>query len=220
MNSVNAVLVWLQSLPQPAVVAVAGLFVLAECSLGLGLLVPGEGALLVAATTATTPQRFVVMWLVVTAAAFLGDTVGRTVGTRLGPRLRETRIIRRHGAAGWDRATAMVQRHGAWAVLFARFLPVVRTLVPPVTGASGLSPARFLPASVLGAAAWSALHIAAGRAAGATAHSIGDTSSGGDGIVLAVMAAIIVGVLALSLARRRRRARDDSRPLHGAGPDA
>jgi membrane-associated protein len=206
MHIVTDVLSWLQTLPQPAVVAVTGLFVLLECSLGLGFLVPGEGALLVAATTVTTPQRFLAMWLVVTAAAFLGDTIGHTVGRRFGPRLRETTLIRRHGADGWDRAAVTLRRHGAWAVLFARFLPVVRTLVPPVAGTSGLPLASFVPASVAGAAAWSALHIAVGSAAGSAAQSLENALSRGGAFALAVLAVIAVVVIALRTKRRRRNA--------------
>ncbi|MCG8927615.1 DedA family protein [Lentzea sp. CC55] len=196
------VLTWLQSLPHPAVVAVTGLLVLAECSLGLGFLVPGEGALLVAATTATTTPRFVVMWLVVTVAASAGDLIGRTVGRRFGPRLRETKIIRRHGARGWDRAAAILRRHGAWAVFFARFLPVLRTLVPPVAGTSGLSLSRFIPASLAGAACWSALHIAAGSAAGAAARTLETVLSRGGTVVL-VLAAVAVAGLVIRNARRK-----------------
>ena len=73
-------------------------------------------------------------------------------GRRFGPALRETKIIQKYGTEGWDKATDILRRRGAWAVFFARFLPVVRTLTPAAAGTSGLPYRKFLPAVVAGAA--------------------------------------------------------------------
>ena len=70
------------------------------------------------------------------------------------------------GAEGWDRATELVREHGAWAVVVARFLPVVRAMVPPVAGASRMPYRVFAPASLAGAAVQSAVLVTAGTLAG------------------------------------------------------
>jgi membrane-associated protein len=49
-------------------------------------------------------------------------------------------------------------------VFFARFLPVVRTLMPAAAGTSGLPYRTFFPAALAGASCWSALHVALGAA--------------------------------------------------------
>nr|WP_253827069.1 DedA family protein [Prauserella aidingensis] len=195
MTVVTDLLNWLQSLPQPALVGATGLLVLLECTIGLGFLAPGESGLLIAATTATTVPRFLVLWIVVTVCAGIGDSIGYTIGRRFGPKLRETKLIQKYGVDAWDKATGILQRRGAWAVFFARFFPVVRTLTPAASGTSGLPFHKFLPAAVAGATCWSALHIALGAALGEAAKQVEDAMSTGGMIVVAVFAAIAVFAL-------------------------
>jgi membrane protein DedA with SNARE-associated domain len=192
----------LAGLPQPAVLAVTGALTLAECTLGVGFLAPGESALLLASTTVTTVPRFLVMWLVVTVCAVAGDSIGYFLGRRFGDRLRDSKVVRKVGQQHWDKATDLLRRRGAWAVFVARFMPVVRTLVPAAAGASKLEYRRFLPASIAGATCWSALHIGIGSAAGASAKYIESVFNGAMWILLG--AAVVVSVVVVL--RRRRQA--------------
>ncbi|WP_024876123.1 DedA family protein [Saccharomonospora piscinae] len=201
---VTDVLNWLQGLPQPALVGATGLLVLLECTIGLGFIAPGESGLLIAATTATTAPRFVVLVLVVTACAGIGDSIGYALGRRYGPRLRETKLIQRYGTDAWDKATGILQRRGAWAVFFARFLPVVRTLTPAAAGTSGLPYRKFLPAAVSGAFCWSVLHVSLGAALGEAARRVEHVLSTGGLIVVGVLAA--VGVFFLIRYKKRKAA--------------
>jgi membrane protein DedA with SNARE-associated domain len=202
MSLIVDLLDWLQGLPRPALVGAAGLLTLAECTIGVGFVVPGESALLVAATTATTPTRFLVLWAVVSVCAIAGDAIGYLIGRRYGPRLRDTRLIRRYGEAAWDRATGLIARRGVWAVFIARFFPVIRTLTPAASGVSGLRFSRFLSASVAGAVCWSALHIALGSALGQAAVRVERYLSTGAALLLGAVVLVAVVVLV-----RRRRAR-------------
>lgn len=192
----------LAGLPQPAVLAVTGALTLAECTLGVGFLAPGESALLLASTTVTTVPRFLVMWLVVTVCAVAGDSIGYYLGRRFGDRLRDSKIVRKVGQQHWDKATDLLRRRGAWAVFVARFMPVVRTLVPAAAGASKLEYRRFLPASIAGAVCWSALHIGIGSAAGASAKYIESVFNGAMWVLLGIAA--VVGVIVVL--RRRKQA--------------
>lgn len=201
MGLMTDVLDWLQALPQPGLVAATGGLVLAECTIGLGFIAPGEAGLLVAATTAITPTRFLVLWGVVTLCAATGDSLGYLIGRRYGPRLRETRLIQKYGVSGWDRATGILRRRGAWAVFFARFLPVVRTLTPAAAGTSGLAYRKFLPAAAAGAACWSALHIGIGAALGEAAKRLESAMSTG---ALAVVAAVVAAVVITHVVKKRR----------------
>ncbi|SER56960.1 DedA family protein [Lentzea albida] len=201
MSFLTDALEGLAGLPQPAVLAVTGALTLAECTLGIGFLAPGESALLLASTTVTSVPRFLVMWLVVTVCAIAGDSIGYHLCRRYGDRLRDSRIIRRVGQQHWDKAGDLLRRRGAWAVFAARFMPVVRTLVPASAGASKLEYRRFLPASIAGATCWSALHIGIGATAGASAKYIESVFNGAMWIVLGL--AVVVGVIVV-LRRRRR----------------
>ena len=64
--------------------------------------------------------RFLALWTVVTLCATAGDALGYVIGRRFGPRLRETKLIRKYGLEAWDKATSVLERRGAWAVFFAR----------------------------------------------------------------------------------------------------
>ena len=204
MALLTDVLEWLQALPQPALVGATGALVFAECTIGLGFIAPGEGGLLIAATTVDSVSRFLVLWLVVTVCAGLGDSIGYYIGRRFGPQLRETKIIQKYGTEGWDKATDILRRRGAWAVFFARFLPVVRTLTPAAAGTSGLPYRKFLPAVVAGAMLWSATHIAIGAALREAAKRIeGIISTGG----LIVVGGLVLALVITVTVRKRRRAR-------------
>ncbi|MFF4601005.1 DedA family protein [Amycolatopsis sp. NPDC001319] len=201
MALVTDLLNWLHGLPVPGLVAAAGGLVFAECTIGLGFVAPGESALLIAATTATTTPRFLTLWAVVTVCAALGDSVGYALGRRFGPRLRETKLIRKYGLDAWDKAAGVLERRGAWAVFFARFLPVLRTLTPAAAGASRLPFRKFLPATAVGALCWSLVHISLGAALGEAAKKVEGALSTG----FLVAAAVVVGVLVFFLVRMKKR---------------
>jgi membrane-associated protein len=186
---------WLQNLPTMWVIVGAGVLVFGECTLGLGFIVPGETGLFVLGTIATSPSTFLIMWLVTTVCAVAGDSVGYAIGRRYGPRLRQTKIVRRHGARDWDRATEFLRRHGAIAVLVAIFLPVLRTLVPAAAGAAGLPYRVFLPAVLVGATGWCALHIGIGATAGEAARHIENLIGTGSMIVAVALAAIVAATV-------------------------
>jgi membrane-associated protein len=199
------VLDWLRSLPPPAMIGATGALVLAETTIGVGFIAPGEGGLLVAAAVIVdSPTRFLILWGVVTLCAGVGDSIGYAIGRRFGPGLRETKLVKKYGTEGWDKATGILRKRGAWAVFFARFLPVVRTLTPAAAGTSQLPYRKFLPAVVAGAACWSALHISLGAALGQAAEQIESKISTGGAVVLGV---IVIGLVAVLLVRKRRKAK-------------
>ncbi|GAB2762619.1 DedA family protein [Salinifilum aidingensis] len=180
MAFISDFLALVAGLPRPLLVLVTGGLVLAECTLGLGFLVPGESGLLISAATVDSWGFFLTLALVVTLCAAVGDNIGYWLGRRYGIRVRETKAVRKLGQQHWDRATRLLRRFGIGAVLVARFLPVVRTLVPAAAGTSQLGYGRFLLASVVGAAGWSGMHVGVGWAAGtsvkAIEHALGQAS--------------------------------------------
>ncbi|OZM69968.1 hypothetical protein CFN78_27895 [Amycolatopsis antarctica] len=195
MALVTDFLEWLRELPPAGVTSAAGLLVFGECTLGLGFIAPGETGLFILGTTANTVPKFLIMWLVTSVCAIAGQSVGYLLGKKFGPKLRRTKIVEKHGAEGWDKATDILRRRGAIAVLIAIFLPVMRTLVPAAAGASGLPFRKFLPAAAVGATAWCALHIAIGTAAGEAAERIEAAVGKGSWILLAVLALAIGAVM-------------------------
>lgn len=147
----SGVLDWLQSSPQPVVLAGAGLIALGEAVVGVGLLLPGEAAMLIASSTVDSVTEFLLLWTVATVFSIAGNVIGFELGHRLGPSLRETKLIKKRGAEGWDKASELLRKHGARAVFVGRLIPLVRGFVPAVAGAAGMSYRTFLPPVAAGA---------------------------------------------------------------------
>jgi membrane-associated protein len=99
----------------------------AEAALMIGVVFPGETALLVAGLAAH--QGYIGLWpmiAVAVLAAVLGDSVGYEVGRTVGPRLRASRLGARIGPQRWATAEDFLGRHGGKAVLLGRFTAVMR----------------------------------------------------------------------------------------------
>lgn len=195
-----------------ATVVLAGLLGFAETLLGVGILLPGE---VMITALSTTVGGTVLPWLglAVMIGACTGDQLNYWLGRAWGPRMSESRLVRRLGPGHWQRGVSLVQQHGGWAVLVSRMLPVVRTLLPAVAGVARLSPVAFTCASVAGSALWTLLWVGTGAA---LPRLLGPAL---------VPAAAAVALLALLLAGRRglarqtaRRRRQPDEPVVSASP--
>lgn len=175
-------------------------FAFAESGLGLGAVIPGEVAISGLASRVDGTVALLLLGAAVALGATTADHLGLFIGRHGGTRLRESRLIRRAGVHRWDRAADLVQRHGFWALLASRLLPLVRTVMPVVAGAGRVSYRSFLAASLLGAVAWSALWVGAG--AGIAASGVLDDPWLIGGIVLVALIAVMIR----KLVRRRRHA--------------
>jgi membrane-associated protein len=199
----------LLALPSWLVLACVALLPALEASTLVGLVVPGETAVLaggVAAHAGSLP-----LWAVILAAvggAALGDQVGYALGRRYGPRLLH-RLPRRMRAAGsLERALSLVRRRGAVAVVLGRWAAALRALVPGVAGMSGVSRGRFTLANLAGGALWAAGVAVAGYLAGAS-YTVLERWFGLGGETLLGAAVVLVGLWAvrghwLRVTRRRR----------------
>jgi membrane protein DedA with SNARE-associated domain len=188
---------WLQSLqhlPTPIVLAVVGGLVFGEAAVFLGFVFPGETAVLLAGFMASTGQLPVVaLGVVVVVAAIVGDTVGYEVGRRFGPRLIETRLLRRHRSSV-ERARAFLDGRGAPAVFVGRFTAFLRVLTPGMAGLSGMRYRRFLVYNVAGGLVWGIGCVVAGYLAGSSYESVSRHlgQAGGAAAALFVVVAFVV----------------------------
>lgn len=133
--------------------AVGALAVVVFCETGLVVLpfLPGDSLLFAAGALAATGAFGV--WGLTAAlfvAAVLGDAVNYAVGHRLGRRAALQRVRPERLAE----AEAFFARYGGRAVVVARFVPVVRTVVPFVAGMGAMRYRTFAAYNVLGAAVW------------------------------------------------------------------
>jgi membrane-associated protein len=88
------------------------------------------------------------------AAAVLGDFTGYAKGKWLGPKLFDKPDARIFKRSYLDKSNAFYEKYGLWAFITGRFLPVIRTIIPMLAGASGISWGRFSYLNVIGAVIW------------------------------------------------------------------
>lgn len=127
---------------------------------------PGDTLLFTAALVA--PAAGVPVWLLVVvaaASAIVGDQVGYLLGRRLGQRLfkADARILKTRYL---DRADDFLQRYGPFSLVLARFVPLVRTFIPPLVGASHVRYRTFLIWNAIGGIGWALIIGAAGSLLG------------------------------------------------------
>ncbi|MFN2208026.1 MAG: VTT domain-containing protein, partial [Candidatus Promineifilaceae bacterium] len=97
-------------------------------------------------------------WLVMFAAAVLGDTVNYWVGNKIGPRVFEQdyRFLKREYL---EQTQQFYEKHGGKTIILARFVPIVRTFAPFVAGVGTMHYTRFLMFNVIGAFLWTSLFV-------------------------------------------------------------
>jgi membrane-associated protein len=206
---VAGVLDGLAGLNTTALYLLAGLFTALETSVGIGLLVPGDGVVLLTGTTATTPHRFAALVAATVLWSPTGESIGYLLSRRYGTRLRTSRLGRRLGEHRWAAAEAFLAGRGGRAVAAARFVALVHALVPVLAGTVGMSYRRLVGWGAVGAVAWSVLYVGIGAAAGASWRQHGERV----GLAgLAVVAAALAVVLTVRAARSRAQRR------HGGAP--
>jgi membrane-associated protein len=191
-----------------AATGLIGIFavLVAETGLLIGFFLPGDSLLftagLLAATHGSLHLPLPGVLAVSAAGAIIGAQVGYWIGRTAGRRLLE-RIHRPALRRGVDRVTETVERYGpAKAVVLARFIPVVRTLMNPMAGMIGVSGKVFLLWQVLGGLVWTVGVTLAG-------YFLGSQIPGIDKYLLPIVAVVVVLSLlpiGLELLRSRRRA--------------
>lgn len=143
-----------------------------ETGLLIGFFLPGDSLLFTAGMLSAGEHPVAPLWailLIVPVAAFLGDQTGFLIGRHAGPVVLDSRIGRRIGPAAVQRADSFFARRGTAAVFLARFVPVLRTLVPVTAGVSGMDHRRFTAVNAVGALCWGLLVPVAGHLLGGVA---------------------------------------------------
>jgi membrane protein DedA with SNARE-associated domain len=133
-----------------------------ETSILLGLIVPGDTVVLVAATAVRGPVEFVSLAVAVVLGSLLGVSIGFWLGHYFGPRIRRSRLGQRIGEKNWIRAETYLSRRGGIAVAISRFLPVFHSLVPLVVGSSTMRYRTFIAWTVPACAVWATIYISVG----------------------------------------------------------
>jgi len=177
MESVLLLNSLLQLLSDPAhLIQYGGIFLLLiiiylETGFFLGLVLPGGDYLVFTAGllcgTHYLDVSLPVLLLSMISAAILGDFTGYFKGKWLGQKLFNKPDARFFKQSYLEKSKLFYQKYGAWAFIIGRFLPVVRTMIPMLAGASNVPLGKFSYLNVLGAVIWIGLLTPVGYYLGA-----------------------------------------------------
>lgn len=123
---------------------------------------PGDSLIFAAGTFAALGNfNIIVLFLLLTAAAVLGDAVNYYIGHKIGPRAYtgEVKLIKKEYI---DRTHAFFNKHGGKTIFLARFVPIVRTFAPFVAGVGEMSYGYFLRYNLIGGLVWVGLFLGLG----------------------------------------------------------
>lgn len=180
----------LLGLTEPWGYVVVGLLAAAEAAAFVGLVVPGEAAMLLGGLLAF--QGHGSLWVMISAGiagAILGDSIGYEIGRRLGPRLRSGRLGSKIGEERWNRAAEYLKTRGGKAIVFGRFVGVLRALVPAAAGSLGVPYRTFLAYNVAGGVLWAGGFIVLGFVTGGSWRIV-ERWAGRASLVLVVLVVI------------------------------
>ena len=125
-----------------------------EACPGIGAFI--SGAILLSVCTVLYTQDIATLQQML-PLAFLGATIadhsGYYLGRWIGPRFHHTEFVTKRKAI-FDKTEAMLVKHGEIAIIIGRLMTAIRSVVPLLTGISGLSPARYTLYDLVACAIW------------------------------------------------------------------
>ena len=136
------------------VYAILFLIIFVETGLVVMPLLPGDSLLFAAgAIAATGALDPVALSVLLFFAAVMGDSLNYQIGHYIGPRVfnLKSRFINREHLL---KTQAFFEKHGGKTIIFARFMPIIRTFTPFIAGVGSMKYSRFLMFNLVGGAAW------------------------------------------------------------------
>ncbi len=126
-----------------------------ETGLLLGFFLPGDSLLFTVGVVAKAGHLDIV-WVnvVLMSAAILGDSTGYLLGRKTGPRIFNRPDSRLFKQEYVTRTRAFYEKYGGKTIIYARFVPIVRTFAAFIAGVGQMPYLKFLPYSVLGGMGW------------------------------------------------------------------
>ena len=142
-------------------------FLIVFCETGLVVLplLPGDSLLFAAGSLASLPDSQLsphLLFLGLSIAAILGDTLNYWIGKKIGPKVfasQESRFFKREYL---DKTHAFYLKYGAKTIVIARFIPIIRTFAPFVAGVGKMPYRTFIFYNIIGAVIWVGSFVYAG----------------------------------------------------------
>ena len=169
------------------------LFIIIFCETGLVFLpfLPGDSLIFAAGAFAAIGKMNLLLILII-LAAILGDTANYEIGRHFGKKILngKHKLIKQENL---EKAEALVKKHGGLAVFLARFMPIIRTIVPFVVGMGQLHYPEFIKFNAIGGVIWVSLFLGIG-------YFFGNIPTVKEHFTLIIMAIILLSLLPVIIA--------------------
>ena len=151
---------------------------------------PGDSLIFAAATLAALHPDVlnpVFIFLLLSLAAIIGDSVNYAIGHAIGPRVfrEDVRFLKREYL---DRTHEFFEKYGGNTIILARFMPIVRTFAPFVAGVGAMTYGKFLLFNIIGGILWVGLFTTLG-------YFFGNIEIVRENFSLVIIAIVILSVL-------------------------
>jgi membrane protein DedA with SNARE-associated domain len=215
----NGALTWVldtvQSVDPVLRTLLAGFGILLETSILIGLVIPGDTIVIVAATAVDTPLQFVSLVIAVVIGALIGESIGFALGRFFGPKIRASRLGRRIGEYNWVRAENWLDRRGGIAVFISRFLPVLHSVIPLTVGMSTMSYRKFMTWTIPASVIWTLAYVSVGTFAAGSFRDLLDQLHYAGYIFVGVIAVFLIAIFVVKKLLERSEARHMERAGDG-----
>jgi membrane-associated protein len=187
------------------------LFLVIFCETGLVVtpFLPGDSLIFAAgAFAAAGSLKIGWLFLILAAAAVLGDTANYWIGKKIGPKVfakEKSRIFKKEYL---DRTHRFYEKYGVETIIIARFVPIVRTFAPFVAGIGRMSYGKFISYNIIGGVGWVALFSFGGYFFG----NIPFVKKHFSLVIIAIILISLVPILLEYLRHRREKRRAGGRP--------
>jgi len=194
---VNAIIEWLlNSVHQVDGLlrdVIAGFAIFLETSVFVGLIIPGDTVVLVAATSVSGWLDALGLVGFVLLGSLIGESTGFWVGRLFGLKIRNSKLGKKIGEQNWHLADSFVETRGGIAVAVSRFLPFLHSVVPVTAGMSKMAYRTFITWTAGACLIWASVYVGLGFLASASYEQLASKIKFGGYIFIAVLALVVVG---------------------------
>lgn len=192
------------------------LFLIVFCETGLVVtpFLPGDSLLFAAGALAAlegSPLSVWMLFLLLTVAAIIGDTVNYWIGSYIGPKAftSNSRFFKKEYL---NRTQEFYDRHGGKTIIIARFVPIIRTFAPFVAGIGSMTYWRFILYNIAGGILWVAVCLFFG-------YLFGNIPFVKRNFSLVILVIIFISILPglIEIIRHKIKSRSGSPPTETAG---
>jgi membrane-associated protein len=173
-------------------VGLAGLAIMLETSVLIGLVIPGDATVLLAATGIQSDTEYFVLIAAIIVGSLLGESIGFALGHAFGPAIQKSRVGKWIGHKNWRAAERFLEHRGGWAIFISRFLPVLHSLVPLTAGLTGMEYRRFMLWTTPACFIWAGAYVTVGRTAALTYEELSQSLHFAGYIFVGIIALFIV----------------------------